>query len=187
MQAVADVLTASRVALAVLFPLAGLVYGEGALSFVIVGIIVGWTTDVIDGPIAHLATSHHDTWWSKHDFSADMLMVFGSFLYMTEIGIIPWWIAILYSIFGGAIIYHFSLKGVTMSLATPLVALPLIVALYRTPFLGKLFLLWIVLALVLDWPRFRVVVREFIEDMGEALPAEKKAPVRKRPEEKRRH
>lgn len=187
MQVIADLLTAARVVLAILFPLAGLAYGEAALPFVIVGIIFGWTTDILDGYLARLAASEQVTWWGKHDFGIDMLMIFGSFLYMTEIGVVPWWLAVLYSTLGGAIVYRFRSEAVTMLLAFPLSALPLVVALYRAPLFGRIFLLWIVITLVLDWPRFKGVVGEFIKDMSEVISAERRTLIRKYSGEKRHH
>jgi hypothetical protein len=53
-------------------------------------------------------------------------------------------------------------KSVTMSFAFPVVALPLVVAYYEAPRAALLYGIWIVAALLLDWPRFKGVVLEFI-------------------------
>ena len=58
----------------------------------------------------------------------------------------------------------FRSKMITMSFATPLVALPIIVASFNAPRAALWYFLWIISALWLDWSRFKGVVREFLEN-----------------------
>jgi len=63
-----------------------------------------------------------------------------------------------------AFIAYFRSKMITMSFATPVVALPLIVAYFKAPQALVWYIVWIAGALVLDWRRFKCVVLEFIEN-----------------------
>ena len=93
-----------------------------------------------------------------------MAMVFSGLCYLVMSGLINRWLTLIYVIIAAIFIAFFRSKMVTMSFATPLVALPLIVASLKAPRAAALYLIWIVGALALDWPRFKGVVREFLEN-----------------------
>lgn len=93
-----------------------------------------------------------------------MVMVFAGLCYLVMSGLINEWLALIYIVVAAVCIAFFRSKTITMSFATPLVALPLIVASFKAPRAALWYLIWIAGALVLDWPRFRGVVREFIEN-----------------------
>lgn len=65
--------------------------------------------------------------------------------------------------------WRFPFKAMLMSLATPLVALPLLLGLFYEPVSGWFFLLWIALALIFEWRRFIEVVEEYMSEMRSEL------------------
>jgi hypothetical protein len=77
---------------------------------------------------------------------------------------IPFAPAVIYVMIAAAFIAYFRSKSVTMSFAFPLVALPLIVAYFNAPRAAWWFIVWLCLALLFDWRRFKGVVFEFIEN-----------------------
>jgi hypothetical protein len=54
-----------------------------------------------------------------------------------------------------------------MAVAAPIAATPIIFSFIYIPVLGWIFIGWIALDLLLNWPRFAREVKEFIEDMEE--------------------
>ena len=91
-----------------------------------------------------------------------MMKVFSALCYLTMADYVNLWLTLPYVMVAAACIAYFRSKSVTMSFAFPVVALPLIVATSAAPRAALLYGLWIVAMLLLDWPRFRGVVREFI-------------------------
>ena len=162
MRKLPDLLTLSRGLVAVAIFSLGFV-GARALEAVILLTILGWTTDIFDG---RLARKYHKppTWIGEREFAFDMVMVFAGLCYLVMSGLINGWLALIYITVAAAFIAFFRSKMITMSFATPLVALPLIVASLKAPRAALWYLIWIVGALVLDWPRFKGVVGEFIEN-----------------------
>jgi phosphatidylglycerophosphate synthase len=133
------------------------------LEAVILLTILGWTTDIFDG---RLARKYHKppTWIGEREFVFDMVMVFSGLCYLVMSGLVNAWLAVIYILVAAVCIGLFRSKMITMSFATPLVALPLIVASVKAPRAALWYLLWIAGALILDWPRFKGVVREFLEN-----------------------
>jgi hypothetical protein len=137
--------------------------GKSALGTVLLLTMLGWTTDILDGRLARKYRKP-PTWVGEKEFAFDMAMVFSGLCYLVLSGFIPFGPAILYVMVAAAFIAYFRSKMVTMSFATPVVALPLIVAYFEAPQALIWYVVWIVGALVLDWRRFAGVVREFIHN-----------------------
>jgi len=162
MKRVPDVLTLSRGLIAVAIFSLGFV-GRDALPTVLLLTMLGWTTDILDGRVAR-RINKPPTWVGEKEFAFDMLMVFSGLCYLVLSGFIPFLPAIIYTMVAAAFIAYFRSKMVTMSFATPLVALPLVVAYFEAPHALVWYIVWIAAALVLDWRRFKAVVLEFIEN-----------------------
>lgn len=162
MRKLPDLLTLSRGLVAAVILALGFV-GPRALEAVILLTIVGWTTDIFDG---RLARKYHKppTWIGEREFIFDMVMVFASLCYLVMSGFIDPWLAFGYIIIAALCVAFSRSKMITMSFATPLVALPLIIASLNAPRAALWYLIWIVGALALDWPRFKGVIREFLEN-----------------------
>ena len=160
MRKLPDLLTLSRGLVAAVILSLGFV-GPHALEAVILLTIIGWTTDIFDG---RLARKYHKppTWIGEREFIFDMLMVFAGLCYLVMSRFIDPWLAFGYIIVAALCIAFFRSKMITMSFATPLVALPLVIASLNAPRAALWYLIWIAGALVLDWPRFKGVVREFL-------------------------
>lgn len=162
MRRVPDLLTLSRGLVAAAIFSLGFV-GERALEAVILLTILGWTTDIFDGRLAR-KYNKPPTWIGEQEFTFDMAMVFAGLCYFVLAGFINVWLALIYVVVAAVFIVFFRSKMITMSFATPLVALPLIIATIKEPRAALWYYLWIVAALLLDWSRFKGVVREFIEN-----------------------
>lgn len=137
--------------------------GEEALEAVILLTMLGWTTDILDGRLAR-KYNKPPTWVGEKEFAFDMAMVFAGLCYLVLSGFIPFLPAVIYVMVAAAFIAYFRSKMVTMSFATPVVALPLVVAYFKAPHALIWYVIWIAAALAFDWRRFAGVVREFIEN-----------------------
>jgi len=168
MKRVPDLLTLSRAFIAAAILLLGVVEGldllaRSALPTVLLLTMLGWTTDILDGRLAR-KYNKPPTWVGEKEFAFDMAMVFSGLCYLVLSGFIPFIPAIIYVMVAAAFIAYFRSKMVTMSFATPVVALPLIVAYFEAPHALIWYVVWIVAAVVFDWRRFTGVVREFIHN-----------------------
>ncbi|MFC2081596.1 CDP-alcohol phosphatidyltransferase family protein [Candidatus Bipolaricaulota bacterium] len=166
MKRVPDYLTLSRGFIAVAILVLGFIENSGhsaqsALPIVLLLTMLGWTTDIFDGRIAR-KINKPPTWVGEREFAFDMAMVFAGLCYLVLSGFIPFVPALIYVMVAAAFIAYFRSKMITMSFATPVVALPLVVAYFQAPHALVWFVVWIVAALLLDWRRFTGVVREFI-------------------------
>ncbi len=162
MSKIPDVLTLSSGLVAAAIFALGFV-GGSALEAVILLTIVGWTTDIFDGRLARKLDTE-TTWIGRQEFVFDMAMVFAGLCYLVMAGFVPAWPAAIYVMIAAVCVVLFRSKMITMSFATPLVVLPLIVAFLKAPRAALWYSIWIALALLLDWSRFKGVVREFLEN-----------------------
>jgi phosphatidylglycerophosphate synthase len=159
---VPDLLTLSRGFIAAAIFALGFV-GKSALETVLLLTMLGWTTDIFDGRLAR-KLNKPPTWVGEREFTFDMLMVFSGLCYLVMAEFIPFVYALIYVMVAAAFIAYFRSKMITMSFATPLVALPLIVAYFNAPHALVWYIIWIAAALVFDWRRFKGVVLEFIRN-----------------------
>lgn len=168
LKTLADALTASRFVIAGLIVFWAARADYSALGKVIIVILIGWTTDVLDGPIARRSASG-EGFWGRKDFTADMAMVWAGFFYMAQVGILSQYLALGYFMLAVLFLLLTRSRAVLMAFTAPATALPLVVALDRLPSLGIAFLAWIALALIIDHRRFVRVVVEFLHGMGNWL------------------
>lgn len=162
-----DGLTASRVLIALAI-LALIPRGPTALGAVAGLLLLGWTTDMVDGRLAR-RFEKYPTWIGEHDFQIDMLMVLASAIFLIATGLVPWEagvpyvvVAVLISLYTLRFRHFLKFKSVTMLLAFPWVFIPFVVALFQTPAVAYAGLVWVVLALISDWRRFLGVVGDFL-------------------------
>ena len=160
MKRVPDLLTASRGFIALAIFSLGFV-GPRALETVVLLTMLGWTTDILDGRLARRYKTEA-TWVGEREFVFDMIMVFAGLCYLVMVGLIPATPAVIYVAVAAVFIAYFRSKMITMSFACPLSALPLIVAYFNAPRAALIFIVWMCLAFLFDWRRFKGVVSEFI-------------------------
>lgn len=163
-----DWLTASRavIALAILLLIP---VGPQALRAVTLLLLLGWTTDMLDGRLAR-RWDKGPTWIGEHEFHIDMVMVLASAVYLVAVGLVPAVPSLVYLLLGTLIslgVRHRSreflkFKATTMLLAFPWTLLPFAVAYLRDPLAAHVGLIWMVGALLVDWRRFLGVVGDFL-------------------------
>ncbi len=169
-KALPDLLTLSRgaVGMAIL----GLIpAGSAALTSVLWLLLLGWTTDLVDGRLARrLETA--PTWVGEHEFHFDMLMVLSSAVYLVATGLVHRGVGLVYLLVAVSLSVlsytrtgeFLKFKSLTMLLAVPWVFGPYVLAYLRGETLvAYAGVLWILFALLADWRRFGGVVGEFLQ------------------------
>jgi phosphatidylglycerophosphate synthase len=78
----ADVLTGLRPLLAGAIAVVGLVQGERGLGTAILLLLVAWTTDWLDGPLARLSKGESQTWVGRQDLVFDIVVGVALAFYM---------------------------------------------------------------------------------------------------------
>jgi phosphatidylglycerophosphate synthase len=154
LRTVADILTLSRVTIAVSLVALGIVYGKASFPAAVILAAIAWTTDALDGPVARRA-SRGPTWVSRADLPVDALLVGSTLLYLAIIHATSPWLILAYLTATGvaAWLYTAAIK-VLNSVAHSLAVL---VLLAQDPRLAFIVLLW---AVVIGIARFSRLVQE---------------------------
>jgi phosphatidylglycerophosphate synthase len=168
---VADFLTLLRASLTLFLAWLGLIVGADGLLVAAVILMVSWTSDALDGPIARRSRVQYHTWLGDHDLLVDIVFSVGLLLYMVEAGFVEWVIGVIYAL-GWLFVFCYwgILRSPGMLFQAPIFGWFIwITILHATPF-GMALLVWIVLAVIITWPRFpRQVIPEFLGGMGAFL------------------
>lgn len=159
----ADFLTAFRLALTPYLVWVGFHAEDknAALTIIVYSLILGWTTDILDGWVARKSST--PTKLGQFDFALDMFMVLGSLLAITALGFVPVELTIFYLAVAVALVWKFPSKSMTMAVACPAVFTPFFLAYIYAPHAFRISLFWTLSILVIDWSRFEGVVLEFID------------------------
>lgn len=161
----ADIFTGCRFLLSAVLIYLGLYAERSGFVTAVALLFIGWTIDILDGPLARRSGHTEQGWISQHDFLADMVMVYGSLIYFMLAGFVSLVIFVGYSGLAAIIIYRWPFKAMVMTIAIPAVALPLVLAFQFNQVMLWALLTWVALALILEWGRFKGVVRDYIVQM----------------------
>jgi hypothetical protein len=159
LRTLADLLTASRLAIAAVIVGLGFTRGADGLSAVVYLLLLGWTTDTLDGHVARRAKSTRKTWLSQNDVAVDVVMVVSSFIYLALAGFVPYLACLVYLLVSGTLVAVTRARTLVIVLEAPLALLPPVIGFIESPSLGWAFVGWAALALCLDFRRLLVRVR----------------------------
>jgi phosphatidylglycerophosphate synthase len=166
----ADLLTYARAVLSMILALLGFVEGARALPIAAWLMIVSWTSDSLDGPLARRSQVARQTWIGDHDLEVDMLAACGLLVYMAASGFVDPLLALAYVLAWGLIFLRWGiLRSLGMVSQGPIYAWFIYTALKQAPPAGFWMLGWILAILVITWPRFpRQVVPGWLAGMRQA-------------------
>lgn len=165
---IADTLTAGRFFIALIIFWLGLRMGQSALPSVTLALVLGWASDVLDGALARRDPNQRHTWLGDNDLSVDVCVALGLLCYLTFSDYVSPAIAVSYILMTGALIWRFRSRALAMAAQAPVYAILLYLALRDAPAYGALAVGWIVLVVIITWPRFpKTVVPEFLKGMRE--------------------
>ena len=166
---VADLLTLSRVIIAFSLGTVGILQGAAGLPAAICLLLLSWTTDSLDGPISRRSREKYRSWIGDHDLEADILASIGVLIYLLSSGFVNKWVGGGYFILMvGIYCLLGSPRSMGMLFQAPIYGWFMWVAVREIPQIGILLWLWIILAVLITWPRFpKMVVPEFIGGIRE--------------------
>ncbi len=168
---VADLITMARALLALFLAWIGFAQGVAGLPLAVWTMIVDWTGDSIDGPIARRSSVYYHTWIGDHDLQIDMLVSAGLLAYMLASGFVQVWVAGLYLLIWLLIFWRWGAASVLgMLFQAPIYGWFIWIAMREIPSVGVWLIIWILVALIVTWPKFpKMVVPGFLGGMKELL------------------
>lgn len=168
---VADLITMARALLAIFLAWLGFTQGAVGLPLAVWTMIIDWTGDAIDGPIARRSRVYYHTWIGDHDLQVDMLVSAGLLVYMLAAGFVDVWVAGIYLLIWVLIFWRWGAASVLgMLFQAPIYVWFMWVAIRDLPSIGLWLVVWVVAAVIITWPRFpNMVVPGFLGGMRELL------------------
>ena len=163
----ADTITGTRLLLAGGYLWLGLVRGAAALPLAGWLLLANWTGDGVDGALARRSRPYYHTWLGDHDLEVDMLVATGLLAFLVVAGFMPGLWAAVYLLLWFLL---FALLGIPRSLGmlaqAPVYAWFVVTAVRYAPLVGWSLVAWILIALVVTWPRFpREIVPGFLDGL----------------------
>lgn len=148
----ADLLTASRLLLAILLALLGLRRVSSSLQLAILLVLLSWLTDLLDGYLARRDPNPKTTWIGNHDAEFDLTTSFGVAAYLVFSGYLAAWLGLVEVIFTLLLWFLYSHQ-----LAWPLYAMPyvflLVTAFRDTPVFAWVMVGYLLVTFVIQLPR----------------------------------
>lgn len=164
---VADLLTGFRVALAFAFPIMGVMYGADALTLAIWTLLLSWTTDALDGPLARRSSRQYHTWLGDNDLGVDMTVSLGLLIYMILSGYVTPAMGLIYISVLGLYFLRFGVpRSMGMLVQAPVYGFFIWAAMREMPDPGYWLLVYPVVITAITWPRFpREIIPGFLNGM----------------------
>jgi phosphatidylglycerophosphate synthase len=139
------------------------------LPVVTILILLNWTLDSIDGPLARRQKDAVVTWIGKHDLEIDLLITTAVLIYLTAAGTLSWPVTMVYLLIWAVI---FWLKGILAILGVlyqlPIYIWFIITVFLEMPLLLLLMIAWPLLGMIVSWPKVPdVIVPELISGVTE--------------------
>ena len=164
----ADLLTSIRALLALLIVWLGINSGQNSLEVVALIMILAWTTDALDGPLARRTPHINQTWIGNHDLQIDLLVALCLWLYLMIAGYVAAFLAIAYVAACGAILWYTNSTHVAWGVQALPYGTLIWTALQSAQPYGFALIIWVLGIMAATWPRFpRQTLPEFLRGMRE--------------------
>ena len=152
---VADLITTMRALLVLWLPWLGMSRGESSLTMVVWMLILNWMGDVLDGILARRSSKKYHTWIGDHDLEIDILVSIGLLIYMAGAGFVDLRLLGLYCLMCALAFWYWGFhRSLGMLIQAPIYGWFIWVALQKVPTVGVWLIIWILVTLILTWPRF---------------------------------
>jgi cardiolipin synthase len=164
---VADLITICRAMLCVAILWFGFSLGAQALPLVVWMLIMAWTSDSLDGPIARRSRLYYNTWIGDHDLFIDVLVALVIWTYLMLSGFVSFWIAGGYILVWAVVFWLLSIpRSLGMLCQAPVYAWFIWIAIRYAPGAGMWLIIWILIAIIVTWPTFpKQIVPGFLAGM----------------------
>jgi hypothetical protein len=166
----ADLLTASRVLIALIFAWLSLVGARDSLMLAGFLLLTSWTSDLFDGALARQSGAG-PTWIGDHDLEVDVAVSLGVLMYLVGAGFLEPTYAAVYILLWGLIFWRWGWqRGPAMLFQAPIYLWFIVVAIRYAPQVGWWLIGYVAVVVVITWPRFpREVVPGFLSGMSKLI------------------
>ncbi|GIX48920.1 MAG: hypothetical protein KatS3mg131_3131 [Candidatus Tectimicrobiota bacterium] len=165
-KALADVLTVVRLCCAGVILGLGLIGGADALPATVLVLILAWLTDALDGPLARRDPAPRHTWIGDRDLHVDVTVNFTVLVYLTLAGYVTPHTALGYTLLCAVLLGYFRSPHLAWAVQAPPYAGILYVALRDARSYGLLAVGYLILLIIITWPRFpHEVLPQFLDGM----------------------
>jgi hypothetical protein len=168
---VGDLITASRGILGLIIVWFGLTQREAALPAIVLLMLLDWTGDFVDGTIAHHSRNPRHTRIGDSDIYIDLFVSICLGIFLVNAGYVGFSFGVWYAIGWMLLLWRFGLdKNLIMLAQTPIYLWFIIVALRVVPQMGYWMVIWVAMALTINWQRFsKDIVPKFIHGIASML------------------
>ncbi|MCX7831648.1 MAG: CDP-alcohol phosphatidyltransferase family protein [Actinobacteria bacterium] len=161
MALLADFFTFSRLIISIMIVILGIHKKLRTFRYMIFLLLLGWTTDILDGKFARSASVA--SYLSSFDFIVDVILIISSFTYLFILGLVSKQFFTFYILAILLIAFISNSKSMVMLISFPLTILPFIFAYYLDIASFLISLIWLTLVLISQKGRFFEVIAEFAE------------------------
>ncbi|CUU05838.1 hypothetical protein JGI2_01308 [Candidatus Kryptobacter tengchongensis] len=127
---------------------------------------IAWVTDLLDGPISRLDPRKIQTWIGRHDLTADVMVSLGCWLFLVFSNLINPLIGFGYILLGAFLLWYFKSEYLAWALQALPYGLMILTALKYAFVYGILLIAWIIIVVIVTWPRFpKYTLPEFLRGM----------------------
>jgi len=160
----ADSITLGRAAGALGLVGWGMAHGAESLPAAAVFMVANWTGDILDGALARRSPRARRTWIGDHDLEVDMWVAGCLLAYLAVTGLANARLAAGYVVAWAVLLAASGWpRALGMLCQAPIYGGLFVITVGRAPALAVGMGLWVLIAIVLTWPRFpQTVVPEFL-------------------------
>jgi hypothetical protein len=152
---VADLITLLRGGLAFVLIGLGLIQGAAGLPLAIITLLLAWTSDSLDGPIARRSRVQYTTWIGEHDLEMDILVSMGLLVYMLAASLVNLQLVVIYLLVWAVVFWRWGIaRSLGMLIQAPIYGWFIWVSIRDVPHLGWWLIYWILAVVLITWPRF---------------------------------
>ena len=168
---VGDLITASRGIVGLIIIWLALTQGKDALPAIVFLMLLDWTGDFVDGTIAHRSRNPRHTRIGDSDIYIDLFVSICLGIFLVNAGFVGFTIGFWYAVGWMLLLRRFGLdKNLLMLAQTPIYLWFIITALKILPTMGYWMVIWVAVALTINWRRFsKDIVPKFIHGIASML------------------
>lgn len=148
-----DLLTALRLLLAGVIVALGITRGRDVVPIVVLLVIIGWTSDNLDGFIARRTPNRQPSWLGRHDFVVDVIFTWATLTFVLLARFLPWWLGVAYTLLALTVALWVRRKPITILFLRVIDVISGVLLLWFYLPLGLLLLGFLLILAVVQWPR----------------------------------
>lgn len=151
-------LTASRLVIALAVITVGLLFGREAVGIVLMLILIGWTTDVVDGQLARSLETPVQSRIGDNDLAVDLVLDLAGYIYFIACGFLaPVW-SLGYLLAACIIVSFVRTRRIILILEMPLLMITPIIAFTQLNWVSIIYVAWLLGILAYNWSRMISII-----------------------------